>query len=115
MSSHALLKHRNSPSRALKWILGLCTTAFIILFPILLCMAFVCSMLAVEDPTETPTSLVIFVLSWLPLSIPASIYFMWSRYKRGERRKALIFAGLPFYTFAAVLLIAGISDILFRG
>lgn len=50
----------------------------------------------------------------LPLSVPVSIYLMWSRYFRNQVHKALIFAGLPFYTFGAIFLTLGILDALIR-
>ena len=100
------------PSKSLRWGLGICTAIYIVLFPILLCGAFVCSMLAFESESETPFTmgLITFFMSCLPLSIPSSIYLMWSRYNRRELDKALIFAGLPFYTLGAVLLIASIME-----
>ncbi len=77
-------------------------------------MAFVCSMLAFERPTETPLTIgvIVVVMSCVPLSVPASIYLLWSRYFRRQVNKALIFAGLPLYVFVAMLLICGLLDAL---
>ena len=110
--SHPLQKTNVLQPKTLKWGLGICTTIYVVTFPVLLGMAFVCSMLALERPTETPFTIGVIVLamSSLPLSAPVSIYLMWSRYFRNQPNKALIFAGLPFYAFAAMFLICGILD-----
>jgi uncharacterized membrane protein (DUF485 family) len=92
--------------------LGICTTIYVIAFPLLCCMAFVCSLLACERATETPLTrgIIITVLSCLTLSVPAGIYLMWSRYRCNQLKKALVFAGLPLYALAAMILIFGILD-----
>ncbi|HSX13286.1 MAG TPA: hypothetical protein VLE96_02570 [Chlamydiales bacterium] len=110
--SNPLQKTNVLQPRTLKWGLGICTTIYVIAFPVLLGMAFVCSMLAFERSSETPLTIgiIIITMSSLPLSVPVSIYLMWSRYFRNQRNLALIFAGLPFYAFAAMLLICGILD-----
>jgi hypothetical protein len=85
---------------------------YVIAFPILLVMAFVCSMLAFERPTETPftISVIVIVMSCLPVSIPVSIYLMWSRYFRNQLNKSLIFAGLPIYMLVVMFLTCGLLD-----
>ena len=95
--------------KMLKWGLGICTAIYVLAFPVLLGMAFVCSMLAFERPTETPFTIgvIVVVMSCVPLSVPVSIYLMWSRYFRHQLNKTLIFAGLPVYMFAVMLLICG--------
>jgi Na+-transporting NADH:ubiquinone oxidoreductase subunit NqrE len=62
--------------KMLKWVLGICTTIYVVAFPILLGMAFICSMLALERSTETPFTIGVIVLAMtsLPLSVPVSIY-----------------------------------------
>ena len=110
--SNSLQKTNVLQSRTLKWGLGSCTTIYVVAFPVLLGMAFVCSMLALERPTETPFTIGVIILAMtsLPLSVPVSIYLMWSRYVRNQPNKALIFAGLPLYAFAAMFFICGILD-----
>lgn len=100
--------------KMLKCGLGICTTIYILAFPFLLGMAFVCSMLAFESPKETPftTSVIVVVMSCVPLSVPASIYLMWSWYFRHQSNKALVFAGLPVYVFVAMLLTCGLLEAL---
>lgn len=101
--------------KTLKWGLGICTTIYIFAFPFLLGMAFVCSMLAFERPTETPFTrgVIVVVMSCVPLSVPVSIYLIWSRYFRHHPNKALIFAGVPIYVFVAMLLISGLLAVLY--
>ncbi|MBF8262456.1 MAG: hypothetical protein HW387_121 [Parachlamydiales bacterium] len=110
--SNPLQKTNVLQPKTLKWGLAICTTIYVVAFPVLLGMAFVCSMLALERPTETPFTIgvIVLALSSPPLSVPVSIYLMWSRYFRNQPNKALIFAGLPFYAFAAMFLICGILD-----
>ena len=100
--------------KTLRWGLGICTTVYILALPFLLGMAFICSMLAFERPAETPFTIgvIVVVMSCVPLSVPASIYLMWSRYFRRQVNKALIFAGLPVYVFVVMLLICGLLEAL---
>lgn len=99
-------------SRMVKWGLGICTAIYIVVYPILLGMAFVCSMLALERSTETLVTrgVIVVTMAGLLLSIPVSIYLMWSMYFRNQLGKSLIFAGLPLYAYAVMLLIYGILD-----
>lgn len=101
-------------SKMLKWGLGICTTIYVLAFPFLLGMAFVCSMLAFERPTETPLTIgvIVVVMSCVPLSVPMSIYLMWSRYFRHQLSNALIFAGVPVYVFISMFLICCLLDAL---
>jgi hypothetical protein len=110
--SNPLQKTTILQPRTLKWGLGISTTIYVVAFPVLLAMAFVCSMLALERSTETPFTIGVLMvtMSSLPLSVPVSIYLMWSRYFRNQLNKALIFAGLPFYMFAAIFLICNMLD-----
>jgi hypothetical protein len=100
--------------KMLKWGLGICTTIYVLAFAFLLGMAFVCSMLAFERPTETPLTIgvIVVVISCVPLSVPVSIYLMWSRYFCRQINRALIFAGLPVYVFIVMLFIFGLLDAL---
>ncbi len=112
--SNPELKASALQPKMLKWGLGICTTVYVLAFPFLLAMAFVCSMLAFERPTETSLTIgiIVVVMSCVPLSVPVSIYLMWSRYFRRQINKALIFSGLPVYVFVAMLLICGLLEAL---
>ncbi len=83
--------------KMLKWGLIICTTAYVLAFPFLLGMAFVCSMLAFERPTETPLTIgvILVVMSCVPLSILVSIYLAWSRYFRNRFNKQGFLIKIP--------------------
>jgi len=114
--SNPLQKTNVLQAKTLKWGFSICTVIYVVAFPFLIAMAFICSMLAFERPTETPFTIgvLVFTMSSLPLSVPVSIYLMWSRYFRSQVNKALIFAGLPFYAFPAMLFICGMLDAFIR-
>ncbi len=115
MPNHAPEESGIRPSRALKWGLSICTAVYVILFPFLFYMALLSSMVS-DGPSTTSfmVGAIMFIMFWLPLSVPISIYLMWSRLFRNQPGKALIFAGLPFYTFGVILFICGILDALIR-
>ena len=115
MSNHSPENDIAPQSRALKWGLGICTTIYVLLFPFLFYMAILSSMVS-DGPDTTPfmVGVVMSLMFLLPLSVPVSIYLMWSRYFRNQANKALIFVGLPFYTFAAIFITLGILDALIR-
>ena len=112
--SNSLPKPSALQPKMLKWGLGICTAVYVLAFPFLSGMAFVCSMLAFERPTETPftTGVILVVMSCVPLSIPVSIYLAWSKYFRNRLDKALVFAGFPVYVFIFMLLICSLLDAL---
>lgn len=115
MPSHSPENNFVPTPKILKWGLGFCTTIYILLFPFLFYMAILSSMVS-DGPDTTPfmVGVIMSLMFLLPLSVPVSIYLMWSRYFRNQANKALFFAGLPFYTFGGILLIGGILDALLR-
>lgn len=115
MSQEQIEKNHNGSLTSLKVGLSICTIIYVILFPFLFYAALLSAMVA-DSPRATPlfVGLTMFVVFWLPLSVPISIYLMWSRYLRNQQSKARIFAGLPFYVFGIIMLIFGILDMLIR-
>jgi magnesium-transporting ATPase (P-type) len=98
-----------------KWTPTACTIIYIILFPFLFYMGMLSPM--VVDGTHTPPFLValsIFAVFLIPLSLPVSIYLMWSRYSRNQHEKARFFSRLPLFTFAGVFLILDGIPFLYR-
>lgn len=87
------------PSKGVQWILTITTILYIGCSPALLLMVPFSAMI------PDFTWMTMFIMSWLPLSVPISVYFMWAKYRQGESRKALFFAGLPIYVFLALSLI----------
>ncbi len=74
------------------------TLLYSVPFPILLYASLFS--VAILDPTGLRFLQVIFIFVCLsiPLSIPASIYFMWRRYFQGEYRKAGFYCVAPIIT-----------------
>lgn len=96
-------------SRALKWGLSICTTIYILLLPPLFYMAVLSSMVS-DGPSVTPLAvgIVMFMMFWIPISIPVSIYLMWSRYCRHQCNRACVYSLLPVGTFAVVFVLVSI-------
>jgi len=92
-----------------KWWLIVCTTLYIILFPFLVYLALLSSMVS-DGPQITPfmVGLIMFIMFSLPLSIPISLYLMWSRYLQNQIDKARVFSLLPFYTAVIVFILLGV-------
>lgn|GEM_PF-6118835 len=55
-----------------------------------------------------------FIVFCIPLSIPISIYLMWSRYFRKQYDKARLFSGIPVYVMAIVFILLGIVPYLYH-
>lgn len=86
------------------WPTALC----ILLFPAVLWMALF--WWAATDPSSIWDFLTLFTWSWIPLSIPASIYFMWSKYLKGQYEKINGFRLLPLLAVAAFIIANLIID-----
>jgi hypothetical protein len=61
------------------------TVLYVVLFPVMLWMAL--WWWASTTPTCVWDWLIAFTWFWMPISIPFSIYFMWSKYLKGEYGK----------------------------
>jgi hypothetical protein len=96
-------------SKKCKRELILCTVIYVLLFPFLLYMALLSSMVS-DSPRITPffVGVIMFIVFCIPLSIPISIYFMWSRYFREQYGKARLFSCIPFYVMAGVFVLLGV-------
>ena len=105
-----------SPAKkSMKRYLIVCTGIYVILFPFLFYIALLSSM--IFDNSGTPSilgALIIFIIFWIPLSIPLSIYLMWSRYFRQQYAKIQFFSGLPLFTFGGVFFIIDVIPLLYR-
>ena len=92
----------NKARRSAKICILLSTVIYVALFPYFLYVGFVLLRFAFEVFRESifGSLLVLFLTLLTPfLSIPVSIYLMWSRYLRGQYEKARFFCALPVYTF----------------
>ncbi len=104
-----------SLQKKFSWTPTTYTIIYIILFPCLVYMSMLSPM--VIDGPHTPPFLVALNISavfLIPLSIPVSIYLMWSRTFRNQREKARFFSRLPLFVFAGVFLIIDGIPFLYR-
>jgi threonine/homoserine/homoserine lactone efflux protein len=92
-----------------------CTVIYALLFPFLLYMGLLSSMVS-DSPRITPffVGVIMFIVFCIPLSIPISIYLMWSRYFRKQYDKARLFSGIPVYVMAIVFILLGIVPYLYH-
>jgi len=91
------------------------TIIYVILFPFLFYMAMLSSMIFDNPHMTTTLGLsIIFTTFCIPLSIPVSIYLMWSRYFQGLYKKTGFFCTLPPLTFGAVYFILDVLPFFFR-
>ncbi len=97
------------------WTPTTCTIIYSILFPCLFYMGML-SPMVVDGPHTSPllAALSIFAVFLIPLSLPVSIYLMWSRYFRNQHEKARFFSRLPLFAFAGVFLIIDGIPFLYR-
>ena len=96
-----------------------CAVGFTVLYMILFFPFFYMGLLSsmvFDNPRMTvPVGLsIIFLTLLISLSMPVSVYLMWSRYLRGEYKKSRIFCALPIFTFIGVSLITEILETLLR-
>jgi hypothetical protein len=96
-----------------------CAVGFTILYTILFFPFFYMGLLSsmvFDNPRMTvPIGLsIIFLTLLISLSMPVSIYLMWSRCLRGEYKKTRIFCALPIFTFIGVSLITEVLGALLR-
>jgi threonine/homoserine/homoserine lactone efflux protein len=102
-------------SKKCKRGLILCTIIYVLLFPFLLYMGLLSSMVS-DSPRITPffVGVIMFIVFCIPLSIPVSIYLMWSRYFRKQYDKVHLFSRMPVYVMAGVFILLGIVPYLYQ-
>lgn len=74
------------------------------------------SPMVIDGPYTPPflAALGIFAVFLIPLSLPISIYLMWSRYLRNQYEKARFYSRIPLFVFAGVFLILDGIPFLYR-
>ncbi len=85
------------------------TIIYLLLFPFLFMCAAASAM--IFDDSSMPVALglsIIFLCLCIPLSIPFTLYFVWSRYLHGEYKKSRQSCLIPLY----ILIITFIYDVL---
>ncbi len=79
------------------------TVIYLVLFPFLFLFAATSVMIFDSPGMSLPFGLpIIFLYFCIPLSIPFTFYFVWSRYSQGEYKKSRRFCLLPVYIFIIV-------------
>lgn len=94
---------------------GLATVVYLVLFPFI-CMFAVTSIMVFDSPSiSVPFGLsIIFLCFCVPLSIPLTFYFAWSRYSQGKYKKSRQFCLLPLYTAVIVFVYNALLDTFFH-
>lgn len=90
------------------------TLLYLALFPLLIYAALF-SVMVFDNPHMTvPLGLsIIGVIFFIPLSIPVSIYLIWSNYWHSRYKRSLFFCALPILTLIIVLLLNALLQTLF--
>lgn len=90
------------------WIM---TIAYLILFPFLLMLAFASFMVFDRPNTSIPFGLgLIFIYFLMPLSIPCTLYLVWSRYVQRDYKQSRRYYWIPVYVIGAVLISFALMD-----
>lgn len=86
------------------------TIIYLVLFPFFAYIALLSGMLLENPKTTVPVGLsMMLVMFCIPLSMPISIYLMWTNFSRHNYNKTLFYGLLPLFIFAlATLLVDGI-------
>lgn len=104
-----------SVKKTTKYLAVVSTFIYIVLFPFFFYMGLLSSMVFDNPRMTTPVGLsIVFLTLLISLSMPVSIYLIWSRYLRGLYKKALFFCTLPLITFIGVSLITALLEVLLR-
>ena len=89
------------------------TIIYLILLPFLFMFAATSIMIFDSPSMSVPFGLsIIFFCFCVPLSIPFTFYFVWSRYLRGEYKKSCQFCLLPLYIAAITFFYNALVDTL---
>lgn len=93
----------NEEKRARKWA-KIATIIYVLLFPVLFMLA-LASFMIFDSPSMTiPAGLsIIFMYFCVPLSIPPTIYFVWSKYSKGDYKRSLQLCWVPVWFFGALI------------
>ncbi len=106
ISSLAEQDRRKTKKRA--WV---ATIIYCLLFPFLFMFAAASAMIFDDPSMPTPLGLsIIFLCFCIPLSIPFTFYFVWSRYSQGEYKKSRQFCLIPMYILMGTFIYHILTD-----
>ncbi len=102
--------------RSTKRLASLSTLVYVLLF-IPMAMFAVASIMVFDAPDiPIPVGLsIIFIFCWVPISIPVSLYLIWSRYLNGVYKKCRFYCTLPILTVVIVVILNALIEISWRG
>jgi len=93
-----------------KWYAIPFTIIYLLIFLPALWMALLWS--AAADPSSVWDFLTLFTWFWIPISIPLSIYFMWSSYRKGKHKSVRFFSSLPLLALGAFIIANAVIEAL---
>ncbi len=107
MSNHITFeKETGNCRRATKCYAIMLTMVYTVFFPFFFYVALLSGMVMENPKTTVPIGLsMMFAMFWIPLSMPVSIYLMWSNFSNHKYRRTLYWGGLPPFIFVLALLI----------
>jgi hypothetical protein len=89
------------------------TVIYCLLFPFLFMFAAASVMIFDSPSMPVPLGLsIIFLYFCVPLSIPFTFYFVWSRYSQGEYKKSRQFCLIPLYILMGTFIYDVVTDTL---
>jgi phosphoglycerol transferase MdoB-like AlkP superfamily enzyme len=105
--------HEEESDRKKTWRwLRIATIAYLIVFHFLFMLALASSMVFDRPNTSIFCGFgLIFIYFLMPLSIPCTLYLVWSRYARNYYAKSRRFCLIPIWVIGAVLLSFAIMDV----
>lgn len=89
------------------------TIVYLLVFPFLLVLAFTSVMVFDRPNTSIAFGLgLIFMYFLMPLSIPCTLYLVWSRYVQGDYKDSRRYYWTPLYVIGAVLIGFALMDVI---
>lgn len=101
--SNADLQDNNRTRKQTKRYAWIVTIIYLVLFPFLSMLAMASGMISDSPSIAFPVVLSVIALYFcIPLSIPISLYLIWSRFLKKNYRNSRRYCFLPLYVFGIV-------------
>jgi hypothetical protein len=114
MNKSAISEENFSSQKTAKYCAIGWTIVYLILFPFFFYIALLSAMIFDSPRMTISIGLwTMFMYFWIPLSMLASIYLMWSNYSRRQYKKTCLYWLLPFFTISIVLILDIVLEALF--
>ena len=95
------------------YIASVSSILYLALLPIMLTL-FLYSLMAFVNWHPLAGLIGALFLLLVPISMPVSVYIMWSKYLRGLYKKTLFFSILPILTLCVAILVVMLLETIFR-